>query len=156
MIPTIKKILFACDLTTNWEYTLAYAVSTSLKHNAEMVLLHVIEPFPQGARMWMDLYVSDQDKENVLHHYRETAIATMQEKIKPYVQDTETQLKISMITTEEGYPADVILSKIKELDCDLIVMGNHGKGLMTHAFLGSVAERVVRRVKKPILIVPHP
>ncbi|MCK9230357.1 MAG: universal stress protein [Syntrophales bacterium] len=155
MIPTTKKILLACDLSTSWEYALAYAIYTSQKYNAELVLLHVIEPIADGTRMWMDLYVSKQRVEDVLHNYKKRATAMIQEKIKQYVQDTTAQLKFDVIL-EEGYPADVILSKIDELNCDLIIMGNHGKGHMTYAFLGSVAERVVRRVKKPILIVPHP
>jgi len=35
-------------------------------------------------------------------------------------------------------------------------MGSHGKGLLAHAFLGSVAEKVLNRIKIPVFIVPIP
>jgi len=33
-------------------------------------------------------------------------------------------------------------------------MGTHGKGIMRHAFLGSVTKKVLRRVRKPVFIIP--
>jgi len=38
----------------------------------------------------------------------------------------------------------------------VIIMGTHGKGIIRHTFLGSVAERVLRRVRKPVFIIPLP
>jgi len=35
-------------------------------------------------------------------------------------------------------------------------MGTHGKGWITYTFLGSVAERVLRRSRKPVFIIPLP
>ena len=35
-------------------------------------------------------------------------------------------------------------------------MGTHGRGAMAQMFLGSVAERVVRRAPCPVLTVRHP
>ena len=56
----------------------------------------------------------------------------------------------------EGYPADQILSKAGELDCDIIVMGTHGKGFLRHSYFGSTAKKVIRRSRKPVLVVPLP
>jgi len=39
---------------------------------------------------------------------------------------------------------------------DVIVMGTHGRGALTHLMLGSVAERVVRLAPCPVLTVRHP
>ncbi|MBW6484984.1 MAG: universal stress protein [Syntrophobacterales bacterium] len=43
-----------------------------------------------------------------------------------------------------------------ELDCDTIIMGSHGKGAIGHAFLGNVSEKVLRRIRKPVYIIPLP
>jgi len=45
---------------------------------------------------------------------------------------------------------------IDELGADLVVMGTHGKGFLEHAFLGSVAEKVLHRIKIPVLTIPIP
>jgi nucleotide-binding universal stress UspA family protein len=36
---------------------------------------------------------------------------------------------------------------------DLVVMGTHGRGMVEHLLLGSVAERIVRRSPVPVLTV---
>jgi nucleotide-binding universal stress UspA family protein len=35
-------------------------------------------------------------------------------------------------------------------------LGAHGKGILTHTFLGSVPQKVLRRSRRPVLIVPIP
>ncbi len=62
-------------------------------------------------------------------------------------------LKIEVL---EGYPVDEILTKSKQYDCDVIVMGTHGKGFVSHTLLGSVAERVLHRSHKTVIVVPLP
>jgi nucleotide-binding universal stress UspA family protein len=52
-----------------------------------------------------------------------------------------------------GAPVEEILDFAGEQKADLIVLGTHGRGPMGHLFLGSVAERVVRRAKCPVLTV---
>ena len=43
-----------------------------------------------------------------------------------------------------------------ELGCDITIMGSHGKGLLEYTFLGSIAQKVLRRAKKPVFIIPLP
>lgn len=46
---------------------------------------------------------------------------------------------------ERGYSiADAILDSIGEYDCDLVVMGTHGRRPLSQLLMGSVARRVVR------------
>src|SRR4051812_19669981 len=56
----------------------------------------------------------------------------------------------------EGRPYVEILAEAKASAYDLIVMGTHGFTGLTHAFLGSVAENVVRRAECPVLTVRPP
>jgi nucleotide-binding universal stress UspA family protein len=64
--------------------------------------------------------------------------------------------RIKRTRVEEGYPAEVILRIADEENCDVIIMGTHGKGIITQTFLGSVAERVLRRTRKPVFVIPLP
>jgi len=57
-----------------------------------------------------------------------------------------------------GLPVEVIIRLEEELVFDLVVMATHGgaRSGVGHFFLGSVAERVVRRSLCPVLVVPPP
>ena len=54
-----------------------------------------------------------------------------------------------------GPPAETIVWYAREHDCDLIVMGTHGRTALKHLLLGSVAEKVVRRAHCPVMTVRH-
>lgn len=54
-----------------------------------------------------------------------------------------------------GHPVSGIIDYANENGCDLIVMGTHGRGMLGNMLIGSVAERVVRKAKCPVLTV-HP
>ena len=56
----------------------------------------------------------------------------------------------------EGVPHVEIVRIAKELPADLIVMGTHGRGGISHLLLGSVAERGVRTSECPGLTVRQP
>jgi nucleotide-binding universal stress UspA family protein len=55
-----------------------------------------------------------------------------------------------------GQPGPAIISVADEVDADLIVMSTHGRGLPMRAILGSVADDVVRRSRRPVLLVHRP
>ena len=58
------------------------------------------------------------------------------------------------IAVLEGSPSRVIVAAAGDRKCQLIVMGTHGLGGLSHLVLGSVAERVVRTAPLPVLTVP--
>ena len=62
------------------------------------------------------------------------------------------------IMSRMGLPVEVIIRLEEELAADLVVMATHGhsRSSVGHLFLGSVAERVVRRSLCPVLVVPPP
>lgn len=53
----------------------------------------------------------------------------------------------------EGSPAKEILKTIEKEDVDLVIMGSSGKTGFDKFLLGSVADKVVKNFKHPILIV---
>jgi universal stress protein A len=53
----------------------------------------------------------------------------------------------------KGLPADEILHAARRMRADLIVMGTHGRTGVSRVFMGSVAERVVRESRCPVLTV---
>ena len=49
MIPQIKKILYATDLSKNSSYAFLFATDVARRHDATIVMLHAIEPVPAYA-----------------------------------------------------------------------------------------------------------
>jgi nucleotide-binding universal stress UspA family protein len=54
----------------------------------------------------------------------------------------------------QGNTVDTILEEADKMDADMIVTGSHGYGMMYKLFVGSVSKEVLRRSRRPVLIVP--
>ena len=55
----------------------------------------------------------------------------------------------------EGRPVEVLLDTAQERDAALIVVGSHGEGAVSAAFLGSTALKLLHHSKVPVLVVPR-
>lgn len=69
----------------------------------------------------------------------------------------ETKKKHANVIGEvrSGIPADEIIAFSEENKADLVVVGTHGRQGVSHLVLGSVAEKVVRSSKVPVVTVPN-
>ena len=56
-------------------------------------------------------------------------------------------------TVLDGEPAEVLISEAARRHVDLIVMTTHGRGGFTRAWLGSVADALLRRAPAPVLLI---
>jgi nucleotide-binding universal stress UspA family protein len=161
MIPKIKNVLYATDLSKNSAYAFRYAVNTAQKHDAKIHILHVIEPISPQARAQVLMFVQEEKLDKLHKDHKEDLRLRIEERLKLFAErelkdDPETLKRVVGIHVVEGDPATVILTKTDELGCDTIIMGTHGKGAISHTLLGSVSERVLRRVHKPVYIIPLP
>jgi len=53
----------------------------------------------------------------------------------------------------KGIPFSEILRIAEEEDVSLIVIASHGKSNIAEMFLGSVSEKVIRKSKRPVLVI---
>ena len=161
MIPKIKKILYATDLSPNSAYVFRYAVNSAVKHDADIIILHVFERMPGVNTGMLDLYLDEKQRKKLF----EEKVSDTMERIKKRVtlfcekelkDDPERADRVESIEVCEGFAAEEILRKADELSCDAIIMGTHGKGIIANTFLGSTSKRVLRRTRKPVFIIPLP
>ena len=156
MIPQIKKILYATDLSRNSAYAFYYAVDLAQKKGATIVILNTIEPVPAYVRN----YIGDSEKLDLDHH--EEIIKIIQQRLNNFCQKVDTHIGspcaelVSKVIVRVGHPVDQILTVADEEGCDIIVMGNHGKGIIKQTFLGSVSRGVLNSTRKPVFIIPLP
>ena len=161
MIPTINKILYATDLSDNSAYAFRYAINSALKHDASIIFLHVFELASMTNNAVMDLYLDEDFRNRIYTERIADTIDRIRKRLKIFCDkefsgDPKYAGKVESIEVCEGFPAEEILKKADVFNCDAIVMGTHGKGLISHAFLGSTTKRVLRRTRKPVLIIPLP
>lgn len=159
-LPTIGRILFASDLSENSITAGLHAVSLARATGAKMNLLHVHEPMSDDARVTIELFMLNEGgRGDALKRRREMIERVLAERQAIFwrrLEECEPGLRRQDYDVEivEGYPAETILRRARELGCDLIVLGAHNHGL-TQTFLGTVAKRVLRRADIPTLIVPY-
>jgi len=158
MIPKIRKILYATDLSENSAYAFYFAIDFAQKHNANIVILHVVEPisphvYPYIARETVLTTEKDSIKE---------AIEEIKNRLQSFCRKVEGEIGppcvelVSKTLVPLGHPTEEILNTADKEDCDLIILGTHGKGFLAHTFLGSVSSEVLHRTRKPVFIVPLP
>ena len=161
MMPDIKKILYATDLSDNSAYALRYAVNLALKHDAEIAILHVFEPISTTNSRVLELYLNDELRRRIFNGRASDTIDRIRNRLEAFCDrefngDQNLAARIDSVQVCEGFPAEEILNKADTFDCDVIVMGTHGKGFIRHTFLGSTAKRVLGRTRKPVFIIPLP
>ena len=161
MLPKINKILYATDLSDNSAYALRYALNSAIKHDAVIIILHVFELVSTTNRFALDLYLDGDLRRKIFDERVSDTIDRVRKRLKIFCDkefngDSKYADRVESIEVCEGFPADEILKKVHDFSCDAIVMGTHGKGLISHTFLGSTSKRVLRRTRKPVCIIPLP
>ncbi len=156
MIPQIKKILYATDLSKNSSFAFLYATDVARRHDARIVILHAIEPVPAYA----DLYAGMTDE--LKRKQQEETVEEIRKRLDQFCEKAEAQIGspcvelVSKVLVPRGHPPEEILNAADKEGCDVIVLGTHGKGFLAHTFLGSVSNAVLHRTQKPVLIIPLP
>ena len=85
----------------------------------------------------------------------------MREVLEAFSEEAKANSKDQAFVTDEilikaGAPAETIVQTAKERNCDLIVMGTHGQGIIREILIGSTAKWVVRHSVKPVLTIRLP
>jgi nucleotide-binding universal stress UspA family protein len=159
MIPELKKILYATDLSKNSAYAFFYAADMAKRHDATIVILHSVEPSPSlsfPGSMVEELVESAKREE------REKDLGEIKKRLEDFCKKAKPQAGrphvelVAKILVPLGHPVEEILKVADEENCDAIVLGTHGKGFLRQTFLGSVAVKVLERTRKPVFIIPLP
>ena len=137
--PRISRILVATDFSPQASKALEWAQRVASAFEAKLVLLHVIDIFSLAE---ITCATGGTDPIPLLREQAQKCMADL----KTLVPDAQTIIL-------EGSPRPAIVEAVLELDCQIIVMGTHGRSGLAHLLLGSVAEYVVRNSKVPVLTV---
>ncbi len=135
---TIRAILHPTDFSECSRAAFEFARSLARDHGARLVLLYV------GRPPLVDPLMAEVPAEP-----DERAAADALARLRDEAPDVEVERRV---LTEDD-PADAIIRCAGEAKCDLIVMGTHGRTALGRALLGSVAEKVTRQARCPVMTV---
>ena len=142
-----KKILCPIDFSEPARAAMSAAVELSLHFEAELTLFHSYQlpgyTLPEGSVVASPKMLQDLADQAEAH-------------LREWKQLAET-MGAARVQTGKGIgdPAVEVVELAREGAFDLIVVGTHGRSGIRHALLGSIAERVVRHARCPVLTI-HP
>jgi nucleotide-binding universal stress UspA family protein len=156
-------------LSENAVLAFSYAVSLANMYSASITILHVLAEFP-GEKFILNMINTNTWKEIKTRHYSEARDKligkkrdhiAIKEVLQAFSEEVNTGAKDQTFVTDEiliknGTPPEIILQTAKEKNCDLIVMGTHGHGVIADVLIGSTAKWVVRQSPIPVLVIRLP
>lgn len=138
----MKKILVATDFSDAAKNAALYAAALAQEFNASLHLLHVfLEPAPaiDVPVVWADTVENTRKEKTALMKAEAAAL--------------EAALPVQVTTdVVMGFTGDSIADEADKAGADLVVVGM--KGGKHSRFLGSNAITSIRKVRRPVLIVP--
>jgi nucleotide-binding universal stress UspA family protein len=143
----LKRILVPTDFSDCSDAALKYGRALCQAFDAKLHLLHVIQdPYTQP---WAaEAFPAPLGE--MLEQWQEQARQRLATLLP------EADRAGATIATVVGSPFYEIVRYATEQQIDLIVLGTHGRGPLSHMLLGSVTEKVVRKAPCPVLTVRHP
>ena len=145
----IKNILVPTDFGEPADVALLYARELAGRFSARLHLVHVADNLQicTFAEAYPDMAVRLQDELE----------KSAREQIDARLVDSDgSGPRTARAVITSPAPVVAIVDYAKANHIDLIIMGTHGRGLLGHFMMGSVAERVVRMAPCPVLTVRHP
>ena len=142
----IKRILHATDFSPASEPALEEAIDLAKQNDAELLVVHVIEPVRYVAGEEFggpELYVRLEEITD------QNAQASMKKLIEK-VDKLKVKVKSLLL---KGVAHEQIVSAAETRKADMIVIGTHGRTGFSKLFMGSVAGRVISTARCPVLTV---
>jgi len=144
----IRTILLTTDFSDTSLKALGPARTLASRFGARILVSYVEEDrLPPLVVEYMAVGIED-----VVHQQVDRAKVRLEEFVRQNLSGVDGVEPIVSV----GTPHIEIVRLAEERQVDLIVMATHGRGFISHAILGSTAERVLRRAPCPVLIVREP
>ncbi|GFK95249.1 TRAP-T-associated universal stress protein TeaD [Fundidesulfovibrio magnetotacticus] len=139
-----KKILCAVDFSDHSPKLADYAVSLARCTGAKLICVYVAPSLSQ----YVGFHVPPSSIEAFVGEIVSGADSSMQAYLDAHFKGADATGKVLV-----GYPAEEILNMAEDEDADLIIMGTHGRTGIDRILFGSVAEKIVKSSKCPVLTI---
>lgn len=143
----MKTLLVAVDMSRASARVAAAACRVAQASGARVVLLHVVAPPPVALRGYG--FAAGEVRTMLAELERRTArrLRALARRCGRGGVAVETVLRA-------GEPAPTILSQAAALRAAMLVVGSHGHSAAYDLIVGSTTQRLLRRSRVPVLVVP--
>ena len=141
------KVLVPLDFSDDSKRALDYALGLARATGCKLVLMTVIEdtfPYPE-------IFAWDHPNEEYYKAMRERALHHMDELLAGEGEGLDVERVVL-----RGKPRHEIGAIAQDVGADLVVLARHGSSGLRSAFMGSVAEGLLRTARCPVLVLPAP
>ena len=145
----VKNILLPTDFSKISLTAAEYAVELATEYKAKLHILNVLEKTPPI----LAIRSLDLSREKIIESIDADAKSQLDECIKKVKKLGDVEV-VSVI--RKGIDYEEIIKYSKEKKIDVIVIATHGRTGILHTLLGSVAEKVIRYSKIPVLVTTPP
>ena len=153
----IKNILCCIAMAPSSERVLLRALMEAGGHDANLHVLHIIPSFDATMATPIVSFMGEDKFQQLIEEHKDEAteaiktnILALKEKI--LAENLEGSVdRVVDIHVYEGDPELEVLNMTDKLKADMVVLGMHTKGITQYTFMGSVAKKVLRRIKVPVV-----
>lgn len=143
---TLNRILVPIDFSAYSKNALQYAIPLARQCKAELVLVYVVEP---------TVYPAD-------FSFGQVGFPSVEEELRTRGSEELTKLIAEQIpqavdarkVIRTGKPYLEILEAARVEGADMIVIATHGHSGVEHLLFGSTAEKVIKKAKCPVVVIP--
>lgn len=140
-----RKILYPTDFSDGSHRVMDYLPQLKDAGAEEVIILHVVD-----TRL---LHIPEIYKIVDMSLLGDKQVAAAKKKAADIAKILKAEGFKTRISIVKGIPFQKILQTEQSEDVSLIIMGSHGTSNVKEMLLGSVVEKVVRKAKKPVMIV---
>lgn len=143
----LSQVLAPTDFSEYSDHALRFAAEMAGQFGAKLFLLHVVsnEALESIAKAHVPPYPVDSVYEDLTQEIREQYVKHVPPEIR---KSLETEILVL-----PGVPFLEIIRVARTKGVDLIVMATHGRTGLSHALMGSVTEKVVRKASCPVVSI---
>lgn len=141
-----NKILIAIDLDDDYLYVIKKGLELARMMNAKIILTSIVNIYVNYIQP--DMATSPIQWDDI---YNTQIEFTRQELEKIKSQNNNLEMEVIV---EKGNSKTDIIEIANTENVNYIVMGTHGRTGISHVFMGSTAEYIIRHATKPILVIP--
>jgi universal stress protein A len=146
-LPT--HILVATDFSDASAPALAAAAAQARAADSKLTLIHVYDPTPMVPPAAIP--TPRKMEESIAQEMGERVQSELERVRKEHLGEVPD---VNVVAQRHANAAYAVCDYAHQNGVDLIVLGTHGRTGLSHLLIGSVAERVVRHARCPVLTVP--